>query len=199
MNYDEIEKRLLDNLPIVYPTSTQPALGCYPNKEALDYLYKLKNRPQNSPVSLAVSKLEDCYDIVSISPLAIEMEKHFPKGSLTFLLPAIDTLDPRLGGDVVALRPVSHPVALNLVKKFGPLTATSANVSGFEPAHNCKDAIGDLNLPITALVDGNCKSAIPSTIIQFISDTENSKSSVIIMREGVVPSEKVTKWMQNQK
>ena len=198
MNYEKIGMRLNDNLPIVYPTTTQPALGCYPTKDALDYLFDLKKRPADSPVSLAVSNLEECDEMVLIDSIAFKMEKDFPKGSLTFLLPTKKKLDKRLGGSLVALRPVAHPVAIELVKEFGPLTATSANVSGSIPSKSCRGAIGDLNLPMEALVDGMCKSAVPSTIVQIISDVESSKSSVIIMREGVVPSQKVTEWTLNQ-
>ena len=198
MNYDLIEKRLLENLPIVYPTTTQPALGCYPKKKALDYLYKLKNRPNDSPVSLAVNKLSEGEELVLLNPIVRKMEEYFPKGSLTFLLPAITEVDGRLGGKLVALRPVAHPVAKKLIGEFGILTATSANVSGSMPSDTCKGAINDLNLPISALVDGICKSTVPSTIVKVIFDEDTSESSVIIMREGVVPSQKVTEWVLNQ-
>ena len=199
MNYDEISIRLTNNLPIVYPTTTQPALGCYPTNNALDYLFDLKKRPESAPVSLAVNNLEECNDIVIIDSLASEMEKYFPKGSLTFLLPAKKKMDQRLGGNLVALRPVAHPVAKELINEFGPLTATSANISGCVPSKTCLGAIEDLNLSMEALVDGECESAVPSTIVRIISGVQNSESSVIIMREGVVPSQKVTKWTLNQK
>jgi len=199
MNYDKISTRLNDNLPIIYPTTTQPALGCYPNQKALDYLFDLKKRSNSSPVSLAVNKLEEYSEHVVVESLAYDMEKYFHEGSLTFILPAKEKMDQRLGGDFVALRPVAHPVAKKLINEFGPLTATSANVSGCIPSKTCLGAIGDLNLPMMALVDGECKSVVPSTIVRIISDVQNSESSVIIMREGVVPSQKVTEWMQNQK
>ena len=199
MDYNVIENRLMNNLPIVYPTTTQPALGCYPNKESLDFLYELKNRPYHSPVSLAVNKLDEGEDLVILNPIVKKMEKDFPEGSLTFLLPTINKMDQRLGGELMALRPVAHPIAKKLISKFGPLTATSANVSGCVPSNTCKGAIDDLNLPISALVDGICKSAIPSTIVKVIFEEDTSESSVIIMREGVVPSQKVTEWILNQK
>ena len=42
---------------IVYPTTTQPALGCLPEPAALDMLYKLKQRPAEMPVSIGVTSL----------------------------------------------------------------------------------------------------------------------------------------------
>ena len=42
-------------------------------------------------------------------------------------------LDERLGGNRVAIRVVSHDVAVSLIEDIGPLTATSANLSGSAP------------------------------------------------------------------
>ena len=43
---------------VVYPTTTQPALGCLPEPAALDMLYELKQRPADMPVSIGVTSLE---------------------------------------------------------------------------------------------------------------------------------------------
>ena len=47
---------------VVYPTSTQPALGCLPTNTALDGLYAIKNRPSHMPVSIGVADLEQASD-----------------------------------------------------------------------------------------------------------------------------------------
>ena len=126
---------------IVYPTSTQPALGCLPTNTALDSLYAIKNRPSHMPVSIGVADLEQASDLVEITDEIPDLLASFPEGSLTLVLPAKETLDSRLGGDKIAIRVVAHPVAKALLQAIGPLTATSANISGTEPESNCPDAV----------------------------------------------------------
>ena len=88
---------------VVYPTSTQPALGCLPTSEALDLLYSLKNREDSQPVSLAVANLEQAKMIAHVPDSVESMLDHFPTGSITVILDSRSTLDERLGGERVAL------------------------------------------------------------------------------------------------
>ena len=55
----------------VYPTSTQPALGCIPESSALDLLYSLKGRRRDQPVSLGVSRVEQAREIAYV-PQGVE-------------------------------------------------------------------------------------------------------------------------------
>ena len=57
-----IPSALLDRVTrgeaVVYPTSTQPALGCAPEEGARDRLFELKQRRPDARVSLAVADLD---------------------------------------------------------------------------------------------------------------------------------------------
>ena len=128
----------LEGKCIVYPTSTQPALGCIPNSDSLDMLFELKKRDVDQPVSLGVADIGQAEDLVEVPKIANEILDYFPKGSLTLLLEAKEVLDQRLGGNMVAVRVMSHPSAIKLLENTGPLTATSANVSGEEPVEDCE-------------------------------------------------------------
>ena len=96
---------------VVYPTSTLPGLGCLPISSGLDNLYSTKNRPDTMPVSLGVSSMEQAEAIVEIPDFLNEFLSAFTKGGITTILPAIETVDSRLGGDNVAIRVFSHPAA----------------------------------------------------------------------------------------
>ena len=126
---------------IVYPTSTQPALGCLPTTAALDDLYEIKNRPSHMPVSIGVADLEQASTLVELTDDIPDLLSSFPEGSLTLVLPAKENLDDRLGSDKIAIRVVAHPTAKALLKATGPLTATSANTSGTPPNATCLDAV----------------------------------------------------------
>ena len=62
---------LKEGMCVVYPTSTQPALGCLPNSGSLDLLYSLKRRERSQPVSLGVANLEQAATIAHLSLIHI--------------------------------------------------------------------------------------------------------------------------------
>ena len=55
-------QRVLAGDCIVYPTTTQPALGCIPTPESLDKLYEMKDRDHSMPVSIGVANLDQAED-----------------------------------------------------------------------------------------------------------------------------------------
>ena len=186
---------------IVYPTSTQPALGCLPTRSALDGLYTIKNRPSHMPVSIGVADLEQASNLVELTDDIPDLLASFPEGSLTLVLPAKKTLDNRLGADKVAIRVVSHPVAKALLRAVGPLTATSANISGTPPKSNCLDAVDALQKAghKVGLVEGNTPGGSPSTLIAWYSVCDASdNTSIEVLREGIVPTEEVLQWWKSQ-
>ena len=190
-----IVERVFEGLPVVYPTTTLPALGCLPTTEALDSLFKIKNRPETKIVSLGVCDLEQAAGLVEIPDIAQEILDSFPPGALTLILPAIETLDPRLGGDNVAVRVLADARARKLVSETGPLTATSANPSGDEPASDCVAAAEILNLPSSAAFPGECVGGAPSTLIRWnISGDASQDSDWTVIREGKVRAEEIQSW-----
>ncbi len=184
---DNVLKHLENNESIVYPTSTLPALGCKPQKIALDRLFEIKNRSENLPVSLAVLDLEQASEIVICNKLATDIIDYFPKGSLTLLLPAKNALDKRLGGNWVGVRPVVDKRARNLISASGPITATSANKSGKKPQKDCEKAAKDLKLNDNQFISGVTNGGAPSTLVKV--DTK-----VTVMREGIISKKEVVAW-----
>ena len=186
---------------VVYPTSTQPALGCLPTSEALDLLYSLKNREDSQPVSLAVANLEQAKRIAHVPDSVVSMLDHFPTGSITVILDSRSTLDERLGGKRVALRVVSHDTAVRLVEEVGPITATSANISGSPPEDD--PAMAALSLSTDGshipFVSGLCGGGVPSTLISWQSSTHSPDTTgTKVLREGLVKKTEVFDWLKSQ-
>jgi len=178
---------------VVYPTSTLPGLGCLPTKVGLDNLYSTKSRPDSMPVSLGVSSLEQVSHLVIIPSFLKELLETFTKGGITTILPAIKTLDERLGGNQVAIRVFSHPDAISLVDEVGVITATSANESGTEA--ECSTEIAAERLGVTKFIPGICPNGLGSTFIRLEkSDDEKRGWRLTIIREGVVPQPDVIRW-----
>ena len=186
---------------VVYPTSTQPALGCLPTSEALDLLYSLKNREDSQPVSLAVANLEQAKMIAHVPDSVVSMLDHFPTGSITVILDSRSTLDERLGGERVALRVVSHDTAVRLVEEVGPITATSANISGSPPEDDPAMAARSLSTDGSHIpfVSGLCGGGVPSTLISWQSSTHSPNTTgTKVLREGLVKKTEVFDWLKSQ-
>jgi len=194
-------KAALEGRCIVYPTSTQPALGCIPNSDSLDSLFALKRRGADQPVSLGVANIEQARELVKVPELATEILGSFPNGSLTLLLEARTAMDSRLGGNMVAVRVMSHPSAVALLEKTGALTATSANVSGEHPVEDCGEAaklLSSFDNEI-AFVSGVCGGGLPSTLISWdYSYGPSDMPEIEVLREGIVSKEEVLGWSKSR-
>lgn len=191
--------RLHDDLPVVYPTSTLPGLGCLPNAKALDALFACKARDSLKVVSLGVASLEQAESLVHVDAEARAILDAFPRGSLTLVLPARETLDARLGGDGVAIRLLAHPAAIALATAVGPITATSANLSGVAPTADCTLAAQHLDLPEEAVLIGDCPGGAPSTLIgQNFPPYTSAAERWRIIREGIVPRQEVEAWSMSR-
>jgi L-threonylcarbamoyladenylate synthase len=187
---------LESNEVIVFPTSTQPGLACLPTKEGLDNLFKIKSRDYSKPVSLGVASLNDVRQLVKVPEHAQEFLDSFTSGSITLLMDAINEQDHRLGGNKVAIRVLSHPLAKKLAECVGPITATSANLAGIPVSSDLFSAAKSLGLPMNAVLVGECKGGAPSTLVQL---GLSSTSSATVMREGVVPTKDVMAWRSRER
>ena len=198
---EEAIEHALSGRCLVYPTSTLPALGCIPQPEALDDLFSIKKRSYDSPVSLGVADIEQARRLVGVPPDVLEILEDFPSGSLSIILRCHEELDPRLGGSKIAIRVVSNPKAKELLRRTGPLTATSANVSGEEPLNDCVSAATSLTSPERPVmsVEGICNGGAPSTLIAWhtVCDTPESPS-IEVVREGKISSEEVFAWWKKK-
>ena len=182
---------------VAYPTSTLPGLGCIPTSDGLDRLFELKARSSDKPVSIGVASLDQVRDMVEIHPEIEEFLSDFPRGSFSVIFPSKETLDARIGGDSIAIRVFEHPVARQLAETVGPVTATSANEAGEEPAFTVRDAAIGLGLEEIAILDGKRLTGPGSTFVKF--DFNNPDSLVTIIREGVVPTNDVVTWWKNRR
>ena len=186
---------------IVYPTSTLPALGCTLTSESLDELYKIKKRPAKMIVSIGVSNLKQASELVHLTHDLENFMSAFPEGSLTIILPAKKTLDSRLGGEKIAIRVLADPVAKEFIEKTGPLTATSANISGSEPLRDCEMAAKTLSSSenMVSYISGTCSGGVPSTLIAWYTVCKSPNGNEIeVLREGLVGEKEIQEWWKKR-
>ena len=193
---NEIQTILQSNGIVAYPTSTLPGLATLPTTEALDALFALKQRNTSQPVSLGVASLQQAELLVEVPEFAHRLLADFERGSLTLILDAHTPLDPRLGGQRVAVRVFSHPTAIALAQTVGPVTATSANIAGTPPLPDAELAGLELGISPQAILSGVCPGGEGSTLLSLEKSGASSTGfSVSIMREGVIPQSDVASWM----
>ena len=186
---------------IVYPTSTLPALGCTLTSKSLDMLYDIKKRPEEMIVSIGVSNLQQASELVHLTDDLGEFISAFPEGSLTIILPAKEPLDYRLGGEKIAIRVLANPVAKKFIQKTGPLTATSANISGSDPLRDCEMAAKTLSSSenMISYLSGTCSGGAPSTLIAWYTVCKSPNGNEIeVLREGLVGEKEIQEWWKKR-
>jgi len=171
---------------VAFPTETTYGLAVDPfSPAALSRLYRIKARSHNKALPVLVSNRKQLSLLVrSVPPqYSVLMKKYWP-GPLTLIFDAKDEIPVELTGHSgsVAIRISSHPVAKQFVEAVGgPVTATSANISG-QPAAltaaQLNDRLGDsidLLLPFDYGVEGGCSTIVAS-----------SGESISLVRAGVL-------------
>ncbi len=129
---------------VILPTDTVYGVGCNAaDAGAVERLLAAKGRGRQMPPPVLVSDPDDLTGIVAQVPEAARalMEAFWP-GALTLILEADEALTWDLGetGGTLAVRMPAHELALNLLRRSGPLAVTSANPTGAPPATDAASA-----------------------------------------------------------
>ena len=87
------------------------------------------------------------------------------------------------GLDTVGIRMPSHLIAKKLIELSGvPISAPSANISGYPSPTTAQHVLHDMNGKISAIVDGgSCSVGVESTVISFDDD-----NTVRVLRPGFI-------------
>ncbi|UCD32249.1 MAG: threonylcarbamoyl-AMP synthase, partial [Desulfobacterales bacterium] len=120
---------------VAFPTKYLYGLGVDAfNGEAVGKVFEIKRRPYHKPLLVLIHKQDDLNALVNKVPLAAErIMKNFWPGAITIVLESKDTLPANLtaGTRRIGVRMPEHPVAVALTRAVaGPITATSANITG---------------------------------------------------------------------
>ncbi len=179
---------------IVYPTDTLYGFGAdIYNEKAVKKLYYLKKRPLSEPLPIAV------YGIKEISKLAFLNEKSkiiaekFLPGNLTLILKKKDIIPNIITAqkDKVAIRVPDNKIAISLLKKYGPLTATSANIHGKKTPHVINDLKMQFSDSIKIFIDDGILNKKASTIVDL------SEEKIKVLRQGAISKKLIMDAVEN--
>ncbi len=176
---------------VAIPTETVYGLAANAfDESAVSKIFIAKGRPQDNPLIVHISSLDELYPLVeSVPENAIRLAENFWPGPLTIILKKSDKIPSVVsaGLDTVAVRMPSNKIASAIIKASRvPLAAPSANLSG-SPSPTCfKYVYDDMNTRIDAIVDGGeSEVGLESTVITLAKDVPT------VLRPGGVTVEQL--------
>ncbi len=177
---------------VVYPTETVYGLGGDAlDSEAIERVFAAKGRKRDDPLSLGVPDVEHALDYVEASATERAFMERFLPGPVTVVLEKRDVVPDELTGgrDRVGIRIPDHTAAQSLLARTGPLTATSANVSGRPSITDLADLDPEIEDAAAVVLDGGVTPGTASTVVDVAQST--------IHRRGQA-ADAIEAWLQER-
>jgi tRNA threonylcarbamoyl adenosine modification protein (Sua5/YciO/YrdC/YwlC family) len=173
---------------VVLPTDTLYGVGTDAfSVSGVTKLLNAKGRGRSHSVPVLVAGPSVLHAVASeITEETDALVQAFWPGGLTLIVPANPTLSWDLGGPDtnLAIRMPLHPVALELLRKVGPMAVSGANVTGLPVATTVDAARDQFGSSVSVYLDGGpAVSEQPSTAIDLTDAVPR------LVREGSIPIE----------
>jgi L-threonylcarbamoyladenylate synthase len=180
---------------VILPTSTIYGLSCsYDNKNALEKIYELKQRPRNLPFIVLISKIDSLLQLVAeINGTADILIKNYWTGKniqpLTLVFKKNNSVDGFIaeGSEKIAIRLDRLEILKKIIELSGPIVSTSATISGVASSpKNIKEIPEVIKKNADLIIDfGVDLPGTASTIIDVAG------SEPVLIREGALKYDKV--------
>ena len=167
---------------VAIPTDTVYGLACDPaSTSAVSRIYAIKRRPDRLELTLLAASLADIEADVELSPAARTLAARYWPGALSIVsaLRSRRWAIPR-EGTTLSVRIPDHPIALELLRRTGPLATTSANRHGEPAADTAAGVAAALGAEIDTVLDGGRSAGLASTIIDCTTTTPR------VLRDGPI-------------
>jgi L-threonylcarbamoyladenylate synthase len=177
---------------VVLPTDTVYGLGADAfSPEAVAALLTAKGRGRSMPPPVLVGSVRAAAALTeTLGAFGQDLIDEFWPGPLTLVLRASSTLKWDLGdtNGTVAVRMPLHPVALELLRRTGPMAVSSANKTGEPATTTAAEAEGQLGESVEVYLDGGpCADNVPSTIVDLTSGMPR------VLRAGAISFDRLRK------
>ena len=171
---------------IAFPTRCLYGLGADAfNPDAVERMIQIKQRPDNKPILVLIDTRNRLKSLVThIPPAADAIMEAFWPGRVTLVFETRDMLAVQLTAQTgkIGVRLPGHPAASALVKHVkGPVTGTSANLSGRAGCHRAQDLERQIAGRLDLILDaGTLMGGVGSTVVDVTVDPPR------VLREGQV-------------
>ncbi|MBI4479703.1 MAG: threonylcarbamoyl-AMP synthase [Acidobacteria bacterium] len=171
---------------VAIPTDTVYGLAADPfNTAAVERLFAIKGRPPDSPVLLLVDSTEMAASLSKNLPASFHAlaERYWP-GPLTIVVEASERVPGIITANTgrVGMRHPAAAIPQVLVRAVGgPITGTSANLSGHPECRSAREVEASLGQVVALILDGGRSGdELPSTVIRLRGESWE------LIREGVI-------------
>ncbi|HEX6453455.1 MAG TPA: L-threonylcarbamoyladenylate synthase [Trebonia sp.] len=177
---------------VVLPTDTVYGIGADAfTPSAISALLAAKGTGRNVPPPVLVGSVRAASALTeSLGAFGQDLIDEFWPGPLTLLFRASPTLKWDLGDTrgTVAVRMPLHPVALDLLRRTGPMAVTGANKHGGPAATTAADAQAQFGAAVSVYLDGGpCADSAQSTIVDLTGSVPR------VLRSGVITADQIRK------
>jgi L-threonylcarbamoyladenylate synthase len=174
--------------PVVFPTDTVYGLAVTPyREEPVRSMFRLKGKPETSPVALVASSLDFLLECVpELRGRDATIARALLPGPFTLVLRNSARRFRWLASDrpdAIGVRvPDLSGAAEEFLEQAGAVAATSANLHGGPDPRSVEDVPGEILAVVAAVVDGGDLPGTSSTVIDF------TRPDPVVIREGAVPA-----------
>ena len=179
---------------IAFPTETVFGLGViFDKKSSYDNLVDVKRRPPEKPFTLMCGDVSDVYKYGIIDERADKLIRKYMPGQFTIIVKAKEGLPSWVVSKegYVGMRVPDDEFVKTLINEVGkPLLVPSANRSGEKPLNNSNDVLKIFSNDVDVIIEGESKSAVPSTIVLIGSTVE-------VIREGLISKAEIYKTLED--
>jgi L-threonylcarbamoyladenylate synthase len=182
---------------VAVPTDTFYGLAVDPtNLASIEAVFRAKGRPETKALPILVNSVEQAITLIRDVPdVFLKLAHEFWPGPLTLVVTATSRLPLKVTGNTgrVALRWANSPIITSLIAATGgPITGTSANLSGFPSCSNANQIVQQLGDRIPLILDaGDTGGSLASTIVRIDGDQYS------IVREGKIPDADIHKVLES--
>jgi L-threonylcarbamoyladenylate synthase len=156
--------------------------------QAVQRVSRMKGRPDGKPILVLVADRTQLRSLVRDIPLAaVVLMDHFWPGPLTLIYPASAGVPEALtaGTGTVGIRQSAYPSLAPVLQRLGPLTGTSANRSGEQPARTAAEVQRAFGAALDLILDGGqTAGGLPSSLV-------DTAGPVRLLREGPISREQI--------
>jgi L-threonylcarbamoyladenylate synthase len=175
---------------VVLPTDTVYGIGADAfMPAAVTAMLNAKGRGRHMPSPVLVGSVRAAAAVIEdLGMHGQDLIDEFWPGALTLVCHAGRTLSWDLGDakGTVAIRMPLHPVALELLKRTGPMAVSSANRSGASAATTVAEAEAQLGDRVSVYLDGGLRTGgVPSSIVDLTGTVPR------LLRAGAISPERL--------
>ncbi len=181
---DRMRRVLGESGLVALPTESFYGLAVAPfDEQSLARLWRLKGRSEGKPILVLIGDRLDLEPFVrSIPPAATVLMDAFWPGPLTIVFPAAVGLSDAVtaGTGSIGIRLSAWQPLVDLLRRVGPVTGTSANREGMPPPCSAEEVQHSFGDAVDLIIDaGPTPGGRPSTVIDV-------QGPIRIIRDGAI-------------